>query len=220
MGNVGELMRRKFRREAPSNRKNSRALIGLTVALMVCPPVIGSAQAQGRRQLHSSVSAVAAGLRPIESLPATNRLRLVIGLPFRNPEGLTNLLKELYDPASPRFGQWLTPAQFNSEFGPTADDYAKVISFAETRGLTVVGRHDNRVLLEVAGPVADIEKAFQVKLRVYEHPTEKRTFYAPDTEPSVEPDVPILHVSGLDNYILPRPLGTHFTGQATHSPRG
>src|SRR5206468_1698036 len=42
-------------------------------------------------------------------------------------------------------------------------------------------------------------------LRLYRHPREARTFYAPDAEPSVDLVVPLLHISGLDNYSLPHP---------------
>ncbi|MGA2869753.1 MAG: immunoglobulin domain-containing protein, partial [Verrucomicrobiota bacterium] len=45
------------------------------------------------------------------------------------------------------------------------------------------------------------------------HPTENRTFYAPAVEPSLNLSVPILHISGLDNYELPRPhlVANHLT---------
>jgi uncharacterized repeat protein (TIGR01451 family) len=71
--------------------------------------------------------------------------------------------------------------------------------------LTVTVTHPNRVVLDVAGTVTDIQNAFHLTLRVYRHPTEAREFYAPDVEPSVDFGVPILHISGLDNYSLPHP---------------
>ena len=119
---------------------------------------------------------------------------------------MTNLLKQLYDPASPSFHQWLTPGQFTDQFGPTEADYRRVVQFAETHGLKVTSTHSNRMLVDVTGPVTNIEGAFRVKLRVYKHPTENRTFYAPDTEPSVETNIPILCVSGLNNFTLPHRL--------------
>jgi hypothetical protein len=137
--------------------------------------------------------------------PGTNRLNLAIGLPLRNEEALDNLLQQIYDPASPNFRQYLTPEQFTEMFGPTEQDYQAVIDFAKTNGLTVTGMSANRVLLDVSGSVADIEKAFQVTMRTYRHPKENRMFYAPDAEPSVDVAVPILHVSGLDNFELPHP---------------
>jgi hypothetical protein len=38
--------------------------------------------------------------------------------------------------------------------------------------------------LDVTGSVANIEEAFHVTMGVYQHPTENRTFYAPDREPT------------------------------------
>jgi uncharacterized repeat protein (TIGR01451 family) len=53
--------------------------------------------------------------------------------------------------------------------------------------------------------VTDVEKAFQVTLRTYQHPKENRTFFAPDTNPIVDSALPILDVSGLDDYSIPHP---------------
>ena len=51
--------------------------------------------------------------------------------------------------------------------------------------------------------MADIERAFQVTMRVYQHPTENRTFFAPDVEPSIPPALRILEISGLSDYARP-----------------
>src|SRR5262249_20930434 len=66
--------------------------------------------------------------------------------------------------------------------------------------------HSNRTLLNVKGTVANIEKAFRVNMRLYNHPTEARRFYAPDTEPSADPAVPILDIVGLNDLIKPHPM--------------
>jgi hypothetical protein len=42
-------------------------------------------------------------------------------------------------------------------------------------------------------------------MHVYAHPAEAREFFAPASEPVVPSEVPILHVSGLDNYVTPVP---------------
>ena len=143
---------------------------------------------------------------PIGTLDPGQRLHLAIGLPLRNQEVLTNLLKDLYDPSSPRFHQFLSPHQFSEAFGPSIADYQTVIDFAQSNGFAVTGLPGNRVLLDVDAGVGDIERALHVKMRLYQHPTEPRTFYAPDTEPSVPASVPILDVSGLDNFKPPKPL--------------
>lgn len=143
--------------------------------------------------------------QPIGRLPATNQLRLAIGLPLRNPQGLTNLLQQIYHRGSPRFHRYLTPAEFSAAFGPTAADYQTVIDFARAQGLTVTGIHPNRTLVDVTGSVADIERTLHVRMRLYRHPAENRTFYAPDTDPTLDLATPILAIGGLHNDKTPRP---------------
>jgi uncharacterized repeat protein (TIGR03803 family) len=153
----------------------------------------------------------AAHLTPVGRLEAARELKLAIGLPWRNREGLTNLLQRIYDPASPDYHHYLTPAQFAETFGPTEADYRAVTAFAGANGLQVTTTHSNRVLLDVMGSVSNIEKAFHVTLRTYSHPREKRVFYAPDAEPSLALAAPVLHISGLDNYLLPHPMSLRRT---------
>ncbi len=104
------------------------------------------------------------------------------------------------------YRHYLTPEEFTAQFGPTGQDYQKVIEFARASGLQVSRTNGNRMLVDVTGNVADIEKAFHVTLRTYPHPAEARNFFAPDVEPTVAADVPVLHISGMDNYVIPRPL--------------
>ncbi|HTL55600.1 MAG TPA: S53 family peptidase [Candidatus Limnocylindrales bacterium] len=181
----------------------------------------------GRQLLPGHVPAVVARSQPIGSLPGDTNLRLAIGLQLRNREELTNLIAQLYDPTNPRYRQYLTPAEFTRQFGPTPEQYQAVIAFARANRLNVVGTHPNRVLLDVRGKAADIQKAFNTNLRLYAHPTEARNFYAPETEPSVDPALRLLDVSGLDNFRKPHPkslkatpLRTEPKPQAGSGPNG
>jgi hypothetical protein len=166
----------------------------------------GFAQAAGQKVLSGQVPAVVARSTALNNLDGSTRLNLAIGLPLRNQDALARLLQQIYDPASTNYHRYLTPDQFTKMFGPTKDDYQNVINFARTNGLTVTTTYSNRMLLDVNGAVSDVQRAFHVTLRVYQHPTESRTFYAPDTEPVVDASLPILHVQGMDNYILPHSM--------------
>jgi uncharacterized repeat protein (TIGR01451 family) len=190
-------------RKMPASANDScvRLLTTIAAMLLSMPP---AALAQ-RQWLHGHVPAAAARSRPVGDLDGTKSLEVLIGLPLRNREALTNLLNDLYDPASASFHQYLTPGQFMQEFGPTTTDYESVISFAKSNGLTVLQTHANRTILDVSGSVAEIEKAFHVHLRLYQHPTEPRKFYAPDGEPSVDLATPVLGITGLDNFVVPHP---------------
>jgi xanthomonalisin len=132
-------------------------------------------------------------------------LKLSISLPLRNREALTNLLANLYDPSNPLFHHYLSTEEFDARFGPTEVDYQSVIAFATNNGFTITAHHSNRMLLGVSASVTDIERALRVSMRTYAHPTEPRTFFAPDTEPSVEVGIPILYIGGLDNSSRPHP---------------
>ena len=168
-------------------------------------PGAGAARAAGKQVLYGHVPAAVAQLPAVDRLAGANRLRLAIGLPLRNTEQLNQLLRDIYDPSSPQFRHYLTPEQFTVMFGPTEEDYLALIEFAQANGFAVTATHPNRVVLDVESAVTDIEKAFHLTMRNYQHLTEARTFYAPDTEPSLDLAVPILNISGLDNYVRPFP---------------
>jgi subtilase family serine protease len=138
-------------------------------------------------------------------VPGATRISLAVGLPLRNQAELENLLKQLSDPRSPNFRQYLTPVQFAERFSPTAEDYQALAAFFQANGLAVTATHPNRTILDVSGTVADIESTFQVNMLYWSHPT-RGTFFAPDREPSVDAGVTILDITGLDNFVLPRPM--------------
>ena len=191
-----------------SHRGGPRSAVLLTTALASAMLLCARAGAVERKVLPGHVPPAVAKLKlqPIGRLPATNQLRLAIGLPLRNTNEMARLLQDMYDPASPQFRRYLTLEQFTERFGPTKEDYEAVKQFALKHGLEVTVTHPNRVVLDVRGPAAAIESAFNIKLQVYAHPTEARTFYAPDVEPSVGAGLAVLDLSGLNNYWRPRPL--------------
>jgi subtilase family serine protease len=135
----------------------------------------------------------------------SQHMRLAIILPLRNQGELTNVLKRLYDPSSPDYRHFLTVAQFTERFGPTVRDYEAVVKFAKSKGFSVSNTPANRLLVHIDGTVSQINKAFDVAMTTYRHPTENRTFYSPDREPSLDQSVPVTHIAGLNNFSLPRP---------------
>jgi subtilase family serine protease len=143
---------------------------------------------------------------PVGHLPSTERLQLAIMLPLRNQSELTSLLGRLNDPTSSDYGHFLTVAEFTERFGPTARDYQAVVDFAKANGFTVTNTPPNRLIVDINGSVAQIEKAFHVAMTVYQHPTENRTFYSPDREPSLDLSVPVKRIAGLNNFSIPRPM--------------
>ena len=177
----------------------------LLVPLLLALAGLSASAAPNRQILPGHIPKALAHLKALSHLDTARRLHLSIGLPLRNSAQLTALLQQIYNPASPQYRHFLTPRQFTAQFGPTEDDYAAVESFALQHGLRIARTHPSRIVLDIEGDVASIESAFHTSLNVYQHPTQKRTFYAPDTEPSLDLAVPIVHISGLDDYSIPKP---------------
>ncbi len=175
-------------------------------AMMSGATVVSQAQSQSTLTRNVRDEVLNGQAKSVGRLPATQSLRLVFVLPHRNQVELEDFLQELYDPYSPSYRKFLTVEGFTAKFGPSQEDYDAVIHFAEANGLTVVGTSRNRMNLDVSGSVASIEKALHVNMGVYQHPTENRTFYAPDREPTMDLAVQLWRIAGLDNYSIPRPL--------------
>jgi subtilase family serine protease len=172
-------------------------------------PILGIVlplSAEARYLAPGHVPKIVKSLQATGELPAATQLNLAIGLPLRNTQALEKLAQELYDPSSPAFHHFLTPDEFTAQFGPTDDQYKQVAAFARSNNLVVMRSHSNRMLLDVSGAAGEVEKTFGVHLRTYHRPTGKGDFYAPDVEPSVQGDIPILDVSGLSDYQRPQPM--------------
>ncbi len=168
---------------------------------------VGVSQAESVLTHHVRQATQDGTARSMGRLPASQTMNLVITLPLRNQDDLNQVLKDLYDPSSPSYRQFLTVEQFTDRFGPTQADYDAVIEFAKQNGLTVTGTSPNRVNVQVAGPVSKVEAAFHVNMGLYQHPTEPRQFYAPDREPTTSLGFALWHIAGLDNFSIPHPAG-------------
>jgi kumamolisin len=193
--------------------RNLRNSLLAMVAVMLTLTFV--AQAQSVLTHHVRQATKDGSARSLGRLPATQNMRLVITLPLRNQDELDQFLRDVYDPSSAAYRQFLSVDEFTAKFGPTQEDYDAVIELAKANGLTVVGTSRNRLNVDVEGPVANIENAFHVTMGVYQHPTERRTFFAPDREPTAALPFPLWHVSGLDNYSIPQPAGLNKKQGAT-----
>ena len=180
---------------------------------------VSHAQPQSVLTRHVRVETLNGQARFVGRLSAIQPRRLTVVLPLRDEAGLQEFLKELYDPASPSYRKFLTVEEFTERFGPTQQDYDNVVHWAQGNGFTIAATSRNRMNVDITGSVATIENALHVKMGLYQHLTENRTFFAPDREPTVDLPIQLWHIAGLDNYSIPRPaLGrkaSSVTSQAT-----
>ena len=181
----------------------------LVLLIFLAPATLTQAQSQSLLTRHVRDVTRTGEAARLANLPPIQTMRLVLVLPLRNQADLDQLLKDLYDPSSPSYRQFLSVDEFAARFGPTQQDYNALIDFAQKNGFTVVATSRNRLNLDVVGSVTNIQRALHVNMGIYRHPTENRTFYAPDREPTVDLPFQLWHISGLDNYSIPHPAGLH-----------
>jgi subtilase family serine protease len=99
---------------------------------------------------------------------------------------------------SATYHRFLTPAQYQARFGPTAATVHAVSSYLRSSGLQVTGVGAGNRYVAVKGTVAAAERAFSVRLARYVH--DGRTVQAPTSLVKVPARLApsILTVSGLD----------------------
>ena len=180
---------------------SASSLCLLALCLLPVPAICKSSQTL---QDHVRTAVTSGRAARMGAMSHGQRMTLAIILPLRNQSELASLLKRLYDPSSPDYRHFLTVSQFTAQFGPTPHDYESVTQFARAKGFTVANSAANRLLVHINGTVAQVNKAFHVNMTNYRHPTEKRIFYSPDREPSLELSVPVVHIAGMNNFSIPR----------------
>jgi subtilase family serine protease len=184
-------------------------LLLMSVAVLAVGVSVCQAQPQSLMTRHVR-DVVVNGQAPfVGRMPATQSIRFDIVLPVRDQAGLDNLLEEVYDPSSPNYRDYLTVEQFTERFGPSQKDWDGLVRFAKANGFKVVGGSRDGMDLQLRGSVVDIETAFHVTMGLYHDPIANRDFYAVDREPTVDLPFELWHITGLDNYSIPRPALVH-----------
>jgi subtilase family serine protease len=189
-------------------RKLSVSLFTL-VAMVASVSIISHAQSQTLLTRHVREAVVDGEAKLVGHLPATQTMHFDVMLALSHQPDLENFLQEVYDPSSSSYRHFVTVEEFSARFGPSQENYDSLKAFAKASGFTVVSGSRNRMDVILTGSVASIEKAFRVTMGVYQHPIENRTFYAPDREPTADLPFQLWHISGLDNYSIPRPNLVH-----------
>jgi subtilase family serine protease len=184
-----------------------RIAIGMALGLVsaaLCVPAPGVAQNVQTRHVRNVV--LTGDATPVGRLPQNQILQLDLVLPLSNPAGLKSFLADVYNPNSPNFRHFVTPQEFTARFAPTPAQYSEVLRFASEYGLQVVGGSRDGMDVQVKGTVGAIEAALHVNMVNYRHPVEDRIFYSADREPTPNLSFSLWHISGLDNYSIPRPM--------------
>ncbi len=133
-------------------------------------------------------------------------IEVSIWLNPHNRAELDALARQLYDPASPKYRQFLSRSQFAARFAPTADEAKTVRQFFESHNLKVVKVAPHNFFVRARGTVGDVEKAFHVQLNNYQ--VNGKTMRSNDRDPYIDGAAAALakSVSGLDTGKYEHPM--------------
>jgi hypothetical protein len=85
----------------------------------------------------------------------------------RTPEqeqALQQFIRDIHDPNSPLFHNWITAAEFGQRYGVPSADVAKVTDWLESQGFTVNLVYPNQMLIDFTGTAGQIRQAFHTEI--------------------------------------------------------
>ena len=157
-------------------RTRTRAVvIAATVTAMAAPlaaqlPAAAGTARQSRPARTPITNAQPSAVRSAPTVgraASGERVDVRLYLADRNAGSLAGQLKAVSDPASPRYGRYLTPAQFRNRYAPSAATVAAARSFFAGNGLSVTEVPANRSYVAATGTVAEAQAAFATTLARY-----------------------------------------------------
>ncbi|MDX6481994.1 MAG: hypothetical protein QOG85_2504 [Gaiellaceae bacterium] len=131
-------------------------------------------------------------------VPATQTVTVGIYLSNPNQAAEDAYVKQLYDPSSPNYRNFLDPDTFNTQFGVPAATFQSAETWAQSKGLSVTPVETSTSYFLATGTAAQVSAAFGTPLNVYT--TAGRAFYSNTLAPTVPASLGIGDVLGLNNF--------------------
>ena len=111
-------------------------------------------------------------------------IEVTVWLRLNNQPAFHQLVHQLYQRDSPHYHHWLTPAEFNANFAPKAEEARIVEEFLTGHNLSVLSRSANNLYVRTEGSVRDVENAFHVQIRNFRFAG--KTYRANTSDPLIE----------------------------------
>jgi len=134
----------------------------------------------------------------VGAVPSSQTVTVGIFLSNPNQAAEDAYVKQLYDPSSPNYGNFLDSDTFNSQFGVPAANFQAAESWAQSRGLTVTPVETAQNYFLASGTATQVSAAFNTPLNLYT--AAGRDFYANTQVPTVPASLGIATVLGLNNF--------------------
>jgi hypothetical protein len=152
-----------------------------------------------------------------------NRMILSLMPDAAQQAALDAWLADSRNPASPHFGQWLSPKDYEARFGVSDQDIATVVAWLQQQGFTVDEVPAGRRSIVFSGAVRHIRSAFQTEMRHYKVGATRHLANAseptlPEALSGVVSGVVSLHdFRSRPMQVNRRPAPTYTSGTGTHA---
>jgi len=179
--------------------------LGVVVVVAMSCALLPARTVGGKLVAHNTPGYVLTAKNLGREVPSKT-IEVSIWLNPHNRAELDALASQLYDPASPKYRQFLSRSQFAARFAPTAEEAKTVQQFFEAHNLKVVKVASHNFFVRARGTVADVQSAFHVQLNNYQ--VGKKILRANDRDPYVDGAAGALvkSVSGLDTGVYEHPM--------------
>ena len=156
-----------------SSRFTRKVAIGLLAGATVVGLSLtaGSAMAapQGRHPLNGSTPRWLHLAHDMGASPSSQQVNFGLLLGMRDQAGAVATLQAISDPASARYGQWLSNAAFDASYGPTSASVGAVQGWLRSQGFQVTTTLPSGMYVEASGSVAKVESVFGTSLHTYSY---------------------------------------------------
>jgi subtilase family serine protease len=98
------------------------------------------------------------------ALPAGTPLRITVALKVQNKPQLDQLALAVNTPGNAQYGHFLTPAQFEQSYSPSAAQAQAVVEYLQQSGFSNIQVSPNRLAISAQGPASAAEAAFNTPL--------------------------------------------------------
>ncbi len=181
--------------------RHKLVLLGtLLITALAVSAVPASAQGSGRHVFAGTKPSWTAGVRQSAPLAAGERVGAQVWLTPRNAAQLDALALAVSDPRSSQYRHFLSSAQYDASFAPSAASVAAVTQWLTGSGLHVDSVAAGNAFVSVSGPAIAMNSAFGTQLQHYI--INGKSERAPSQDISVPASVAdaVLGVTGLTTF--------------------
>jgi pseudomonalisin len=134
----------------------------------------------------------------VGAAPASHVMNIGVSVQLPNAAGESQLYSEMYDPSSPEYRDFLTPAQFDQEFGASQAQDSAITNWLTSAGLSIETSTPAGDYFTASGTVAQLDHLFNVSIGTYSY--KGADFLANNVPPSVPVDLPVDAIVGLNTF--------------------